>query len=393
MNFVIFYPLQPQTLVTLNSMKIITTNKQLLDFCHPLLISKTPLAIGIDTEFVRERTYWPKLCLIQITSPLANSGEPVLIDPLVGLDLSPFQELLAASHITKVIHSARQDIEIFWHEWHTLPISFFDTQLAAMVCGLGDGIGYSTLVNTLFEIELEKDSQYTDWSRRPLTEKQLTYATADVIHLIPAFEFLKDRLTQLNRWEWMEDDLTTLLHPLTYEADPQHAWLRIHSHRHKPQNLAFMQDVCAWREVNTILLNVNRGRLLRDECILKIGLTLPKTVEELIVLADSQTLTDALAQELFLIYQAALNKPKESWPDAPKKQILSTATRRRLETLREKLNEVAADLNVPARIIAPKQELIAIAEGRLEGNRLLTGWRYEIFGHMVEDIVTNDERS
>jgi ribonuclease D len=371
-------------------MKIITTNKQLLDFCHPLLTSKTPLAIGIDTEFVRERTYWPQLCLIQITSPLANPGEPVLIDPLVGLDLNPFQELLAASHITKVIHSARQDIEIFWHEWHTLPISFFDTQLAAMVCGLGDGIGYSTLVHTLFEIELEKDSQYTDWSRRPLTEKQLTYAMTDVIHLLPAFEFLKDRLTQLNRWDWMEDDLTTLLHPLTYEPDPQHAWLRIHSHRHKPQNLAFMQDVCAWREVNAVLLNVNRGRLLRDECILKIGLTLPKTKEELIVLADSQTLTDDLAQELFLVYQTALNKPKETWPEAPKKHILSPATRRRLELLREKLNEVAANLNVPARIIAPKQELIALAEGRLEGNRLLNGWRYEVFGLLANDIIDSN---
>ena len=371
-------------------MKIITTNTQLLDFCHPLLVSKTPLAIGIDTEFVRERTYWPKLCLIQITSPLSNPIEPVLIDPLVGLDLNPFQALLAAPHITKVIHSARQDIEIFWHEWRTLPKTFFDTQVAAMVCGLGEGVGYGTLVKTLFDTDLEKDSQYTDWSRRPLTEKQLTYALTDVIHLLPAFAFLKDRLTQLNRWSWMEDDLATLLNPLTYEVDPQHAWLRIHSHRHKSQNLALMQDVCAWREMNAIRLNVNRGRLLRDECILKIGLSLPKTLEELKVLANSTALTTSLMKELFDLYQAALKRPKTLWPSAPKKHVLSTLAHRRLKILRENLNEVAKALHVPARLIAPKNDLIALAKGQRDGNRILTGWRYEIFGHRVKDILPSN---
>jgi len=203
-------------------MNIITTNSQLLDFCNPILTSKTPLAIGIDTEFVRERTYWPKLCLIQMTSPLSNPGEPVLIDPLIGLDLNPFQALLAAPHITKVIHSARQDIEIFWHEWHTLPKTFFDTQVAAMVCGMGEGLGYGTLVKLLFDVELEKESQYTDWSRRPLSDKQVAYAQGDVTHLLPAFDILNNRLTELNRWDWMSDDLMILLNPSTYEVDPQH---------------------------------------------------------------------------------------------------------------------------------------------------------------------------
>lgn len=368
-------------------MKIIATNSQLLDFCHPLLVSKTPLAIGIDTEFIRERTFWPKLCLIQITSPLYHSTEPVLIDPLVKLDLTPFQSLLAATHITKVIHSARQDIEIFWHELRTLPQSFFDTQIAAMVCGLGDGIGYSTLVKLLFDIELDKASQYTDWSRRPLTSKQLVYALTDVVHLLPAYELLKEKLTQLNRWEWMDDDLATLLNPSTYETDPQHAWLRIHSHRHKPQNLAYMQEICAWREINATQLNVNRGRLLRDECVLKIGLTPPKTVEELIDLADSSMLSHELANELFEAIQVAFHKPKEQWPEAPKKHILSTKTRRHLELLRERLNQIAQELNVPARIIAPKQDLIALAEEQREGNRIMTGWRYDVFGRFVDELL------
>jgi ribonuclease D len=369
-------------------MKMITTNKELLEFCQPLLDSDEPLAIGIDTEFLRERTFWPKLCLIQITSPLVQPTEPLLIDPLLKLDLSPLQSILAASHITKVIHSARQDLEIFWHELRTLPEAFFDTQIAAMVCGLGDGVGYSTLVKLLFEKDVNKDSQYTDWSRRPLTDKQLAYALADAVYLLPAYEVLKEKLTQMNRWEWMEDDLSTLLSPTTYETEPEHAWLRIHSHRHKPHDLAYMQDVCAWREINATRLNVNRGRLLRDECVLKIGLTPPKTIEELIELADSPTITFELANELFETIVRAFDKPKESWPKPPKKHILSTITRQRLVLLREKLNEIAQKLNVPARIIAPKQDLIALAEGEQEGNRLMTGWRHEIFGQFVDEVLS-----
>lgn len=365
-------------------MSIINTNNQLKEFCHPLLTSKSPLAIGVDTEFIRERTYWPKLCLIQITSSLSNPHEATLIDPLADIDLSPFQALLEASHITKIIHSARQDIEIFWHEWQTLPKPFFDTQVAAMVSGLGDGIGYGGLVKLLFDCDLEKESQYTNWSRRPLTEKQLTYAQADVAHLLPAFDLLSQKLTELNRWEWMADDLATLLNPHTYIQDPLQAWLRIHTHRHKPQNLALLQDICAWREANAILLNVNRGRLIRDECILKIGLSLPKTLEELQTIADSSILTEALAQELFGLYQTALEKPKSLWPEAPKKHILSTTTRRRLEGLRSKLNEVSQELNVPARLIASKHDLIALAEGHRDGNRILKGWRWEVFGHLLE---------
>jgi ribonuclease D len=366
---------------------IITTDKQLYSFCQPLLETSQPIAIGMDTEFVRQHTFWPKLCLIQIIKNHSTSPDAVIIDPLSGIDLSPIQNLLVAPHITKVIHSARQDLEIFWHEWKTLPQNFFDTQIAAMVCGFGDGIGYSTLVKMLFDLELEKESQFTDWSRRPLSEKQLNYALADVLHLLPTYEILKDRLNQLDRFAWMEDDITTLLSPSTYQTDPKQAWLRIHSHRHKPQNLAFMQDVCAWREINATRLNVNRGRLLRDECILKIGLNLPTTAEELTELADSNILDSQLAQELLDICQNALQKPKELWPQAPKKHILSTSTRRRLERLREKLNQISQELNVPPRVIAPKSDLIALAEEKLEGNRLMTGWRYDVFGKFASELL------
>jgi len=369
-------------------MKIINTAEQLRDFCHPLLTSQHDLTIGIDTEFVRQRTYWPKLCLIQITCPNSFCSEAVLIDPLTGIDLSPFQALLAANHITKVIHSARQDIEIFWHEWKTLPQTFFDTQIAAMVCGLGDGIGYGTLVKSLFDSELDKDSQYTDWSHRPLTDKQLAYAVSDVNYLLPAFEILSKHLSELNRWEWMKDDLAVLLNPHTYEIDPQQAWLRIHTHRHKPQNLAFMQDICAWRETNAVRLNVNRGRLLRDECILNIGLSLPKTIEEFLLLADSPLLIEDMAQELFSLYQGALNKPKDLWPQAPKKKILSLTSRHLLGILREKLTQVAEDLNVPPRLIATKADLIDLVQGQWENNRILTGWRHDVFGHHAVNLCS-----
>jgi len=366
---------------------MISTPQKLIAFCEPLLSSHMPLAIGIDTEFIRKQTYWPKLCLIQITNPLKVPYETILIDPLSNLDLSLFQALLVAPHLTKVIHSARQDIEIFWHKWQVIPQPFFDTQIAAMVCGLGDGIGYSSLVKMLFNKELEKESQYTDWSRRPLTKKQWAYAIADATYLLPTFEFLRQQLTTLNRWEWMKDDLETLLKPTTYNLNPQQAWLRIRTHRYKPQNLALLQDICAWRETIAMQLNVNRGRLLRDECILKIGLKLPKTIDDLKMIANSSSLTDELAKELFSIYQIALSKPKEFWPDVPKKPSLPIPTRHHLAILREKLNKVATSLNVPARLIAPKNDLIALAEGRKEGNPILTGWRYKVFGYMVADTI------
>lgn len=381
------------SLVKLYLMNIINTNKQLEEFCHPLLVSKQPLAIGVDTEFIRERTYWPILCLIQVTSSLTNPQEAILIDPLADLDLSPFQALLASSHITKVIHSARQDIEIFWHEWRTLPTTFFDTQVATMVCGLGDGLGYSALVKSLFDCDLEKDSQYTDWTRRPLTEKQLTYAKADVTHLLPAFDFLSQKLTELNRWSWMADDLEVLLNLQTYSIDPQEAWLRIYTPRQKPQNLALLQDICAWREINATRLNVNRGRLLKNEQNLEISLTPAKTLNEFQEITGSNNLTPILAEELFALYQSALQKPKTLWPEAPKIHILPISKRDHLSALRSELNKIAQDLNVPARLIASKQDLIALAEGRLKDNRIMTGWRYEVFGCMVEGLLSRVESS
>jgi ribonuclease D len=365
-------------------MRIITTNLQLFDFCHTLLSSKIPLAIGIDTEFNRERTYWPDLCLIQVATP----EESLIIDPLSITDFTPFQALLVAPHITKVLHSARQDIEIFWHEWHTLPNNFFDTQIAATVCGLGEGMGYSALVKNLYNHDLEKDSRYTNWMVRPLTDKQLTYAINDVVYLLPIFHDLTQRLTQLNRLDWIADDILTLLTPGTYDVDPQTAWLRIHTHRHKPQNLAILQNICAWREINAIRLNVNRGRLLKDETILKIGLTSPQSVKEMkALLTKSAFLTDILIDELFAIYQAALKQPKTTWPLPLKKPILSELTHNRLKLLQDKLAQIAEDMSVPPRLIAPKADLIALADGQREGNRLLTGWRFEVFGGIALEIL------
>lgn len=368
-------------------MQTITTNEELLDFTASLLSSPIPLALGIDTEFVRERTYWPKLCLIQTTTSLSSESEVIFIDPLENLDLTSFQTLLAAPHITKVFHSGRQDLEICWHQWKTLPQPFFDTQLAAMVCGLGEGLGYNALVKTLFNEDIDKASQHTDWSRRPLTDKQIIYAERDVTYLLPAFEILSKKLTELNRWDWMNDDLTILLSSQTYEVDPQQAWLRLYTHRQKSSHLAVLKDICAWREINAVQLNVNRGRLLKDESILQISLTLPKTLKELQLLTDSPTLTEALAEDLFTIYLNALECPKELWPEAPlKKVVLSPQTRQKLKILQEKLNEVAEKLNIPIRLIARKNDLMAFAKGQKEDSRLLTGWRYDIFGHMIENI-------
>ena len=191
----------------------------------------------------------------------------------------------------------------------------------------------------------------------------------------------------------MADDLEVLLNPQTYSIDPQEAWLRIYTPRQKPQNLALLQDICAWREINATRLNVNRGRLLKNEQILEISLTPAKTLNEFQEITGSNNLTPILAEELFALYQTALQKPKTVWPEAPKIHILPISKRDHLSALRSELNKIAQDLNVPARLIASKQDLIALAEGRLKDNRIMTGWRYEVFGCMVEGLLSRVESS
>ena len=241
---------------------LINTNDRLRDFCESL---KGHAYITLDTEFMRDRTYWPKLCLIQVGA----EKESVAIDPLAeGLDLAPLLAVLDDPAITKVFHAARQDVEIFYNITGRVPHPIADTQVMGMVCGFGDAVGYEALVSKLVKGTIDKTSRFTDWSLRPLSEKQLAYALDDVRYLRPVYEKLKAKLGA--RQSWLTDEMAVLENPETYRLEPEQAWRRVKARIDKPKTFAFLRELCAWREREAQRLNIPRPRVLRDETLLEI---------------------------------------------------------------------------------------------------------------------------
>src|SRR5437763_5540397 len=238
----------------------ITTTADLAGFCESL---KGQPFVAVDTEFMRETTYWPKLCLIQAA---ADSAE-ACIDPLAeGLDLEPFLEILRDDAILKVFHAARQDVEIF-NNLNAMPVPLFDTQVAGMAAGFGEQIAYDALVRQMLKIELDKSSRFTDWARRPLSDNQLTYALADVTHLARLYPMLRERLEKEGRIGWVLDEMSNLTDPAVYDVEPENAWKRLRPRRHTVKYLAIYKAVAAWRERTAQTRDQPRGRILKDEAI------------------------------------------------------------------------------------------------------------------------------
>ena len=256
-------------------MNLITTTDDLAAFCKPLANAEF---IAVDTEFMRERTYWPKLCLAQVAGP----EEAAAIDALAeGIDLSPLDELMANPKVLKVFHAARQDLEIFYLRMNKVPTPLFDTQVAAMVCGHGEAASYETLATKLAKARIDKSSRFTDWSRRPLSERQITYALSDVTHLRVVYEKLRSQLEKSGRLSWIAEEMSVLNDPATYRADPELAWRRLKPRGASPRLLGVLKEVAAWRERTAQRIDIPRQRLLRDEQLLEIASHSPKTIEEL----------------------------------------------------------------------------------------------------------------
>ena len=256
-------------------MRLITETDALARACRGLSHADY---ITVDTEFMRERTYWPRLCLVQIGGP----DETAMIDALApDLDLAPLFALMADTGVLKVFHAARQDIEIFHHLSGEVPAPIFDTQVAAMVCGFGDSVGYDTLVAKLAKARIDKSSRFTDWARRPLTDKQLQYALSDVTHLRVAYEKIARRLERTGRAGWLDEEMAVLTDPATYAADPDEAWRRIKTRGRDPRFFALLREVAAWREREAQRRDVPRNRVLRDEALAEIAAHAPQTVEDL----------------------------------------------------------------------------------------------------------------
>ncbi len=357
-------------------MTLITDTDALAAFCQR---ASGADYVTVDTEFLREKTYWPQLCLVQV----ATADEAVAIDPLSEeLDMAPLYDLMADPAVLKVFHAARQDVEIFHHLTGAVPHPMFDTQVAAMVCGFGDSVGYETLVTKLANARIDKSSRFTDWSQRPLTERQLSYALSDVIHLRPAYEKLRRRLQRTGRSHWLEEEMAVLNDPATYVVEPETAWQRLKVRSTKPRFIAALKELAAWREREAQRRDLPRNRVLRDETLLEIAAHAPTTVEELgRTRGLGRGFTDGWqGAEVLGAIQRALDLPEEELPRVELRDEPPAGLAPVVELLRVLLKMKCDEHHVATRLVASAADLDAIAADDDAKAPALSGWRREVFG-------------
>jgi ribonuclease D len=346
--------------------------------------------VTIDTEFIRETTFWPELCLVQLAAP----GVTALIDPLApGIDLAPFFALMADEGTVKVFHAARQDIEIVFHLGGLIPHPVFDTQVAAMVCGFGDSVSYDQLVQKITGTRLDKSSRFTDWRRRPLSDKQLDYALADVTYLIEVYQHLKAELERENRAHWLNEEMEVLTARETYDPHPDDAWKRLRMRVKKPIELAIVQGVAAWRDREARERNVPRGRVIKDDAIFEIAQQAPRDTE---ALARLRTIPkgwerSSTAAALLKAVNAALDLPKDQLPRPPKFAQQPEGTGAATELLKVLLKLVAEEQGVATKVLASGDDIEQIAaSGESADVPALHGWRREVFGERALSLVRGE---
>jgi ribonuclease D len=356
-------------------MQPITTTKKLAEACARL--AKYPF-VTVDTEFQRETTYYPKLCIAQI----ASSDEAVVVDALAeGIDLTPFYTLMANEQVIKVFHAARQDIEICWHAAEVIPTPLVDTQVAAMVLGYGDSISYEQLVQRITGDSLDKSHRFTDWTRRPLSEAQLSYAVSDVTHLRDVYVRLAADLEERGRIEWMREELKVLTSPDTYRMEPEHAWERLKTRVRKPKELAILIEVAGWREHEARTRDVPRGRVLKDDVVGDIAIQAPTTMERL---AGLRSLPRGFersrwGEAIIEAVKRGLERDPKTLPrlDRAKPVLNGQAT---VELLKVLLRMTSERHGVAAKVIATVDDLDRIAADDEADVPAMSGWRRELFG-------------
>ena len=366
-------------------MKTITKTSELKDFCDRAADEKY---ITIDTEFLRERTYFSKLCLVQLAIPGDENENAVIVDTLVNnLDLSPLYEVFKNRNVVKVFHAARQDLEIFYLDSGIFPYPLFDTQIAAMVCGFGDQIAYETLVRQLAKQTLDKSSRFTDWSRRPLTDAQKKYALADVTHLRIIYETLSEKLLKTKRLKWVDEELKILISPKTYDFDPKNAWRRLKTKSNSRRFLGLAASLAEFREVFAQTKNIPRNRVIKDDALLELASNKPKTIDELsksrLLLREARK--GEIASGLLEAIEKGLNIPDEELPEKKErldKGILNSALS---DLLRVLLKSCSESSGVASKLIASAGDLDALAAGD-RSISALNGWRFEVFGKSALEL-------
>jgi ribonuclease D len=357
-------------------MRIITETAELKGFVDEL--EQGPFA-AIDTEFMRDQTYWPKLCLIQAAGPETAA----IIDPLAkGIDLAPVYHLLATKKVMKVFHAARQDVEIFHHQGKVIPEPLFDTQIAAMVCGFGEAASYETLVRKITKSEIDKSARFTDWSRRPLSKRQLEYALADVTHLREIYGTLAKDLQKSGRSHWVEEEEAALKDPMTYRLDPDDAWRRLKPRSTNKRFLTVLIAVAAWREREAQARDVPRNRILKDEALLEIAAHPPTTPE---ALSEIRAIPTGYAQSRAgkAIVAAVKEGLEAKLPDRmppPERPRMGEPSPPVLDLLKTLLRLKSHQFRVAPRLVADSADLERLAIGDDEGILALHGWRAEVFG-------------
>ncbi|MFV0386155.1 ribonuclease D [Paracoccus sp. (in: a-proteobacteria)] len=363
-------------------MSTITRTEDLARFCEA---AKSAPYVTVDTEFLRERTYWSRLCLIQLAIPPASDGdkqggEAVLVDPLAeGLSLEPLYDLFRHRQTMKVFHAARQDLEIFFHDASLFPEPLFDTQVAAMVCGFGEQVGYETLVRKIARAGLDKSSRFTDWSRRPLSDAQKAYALADVTHLRAIYEYLSAQLKQNGRESWLVEEMGVLTDPETYITRPGEAWMKVRTRTSSPRFLAILRELARFRESYAQDRDIPRSRVFKDDAMIELASTKPTNEADLgrsrLLLREARK--GEIAAGILAAVKAGLDardlpQPKKDEPGKPGNPALS-------DLLRVLLKAKADAAGVAPKLIASAADLDAIATGERDLSAL-QGWRSDVFG-------------
>jgi ribonuclease D len=344
--------------------------------------------VTVDTEFLRETTFWPKLCVVQLAAP----DEAHIVDALApGLDLAPFFALMRDESVLKVFHAARQDIEIIYHQGGFVPAPIFDTQVAAMVCGFGESISYDQLVARVTGGEIDKSHRFTDWSRRPLSPEQLTYALADVTFLRDVYKALQAKLDEENRADWVREEMSVLMSESTYRADPETAWERLKLRVKKPRELLVMKALAEWREREAQSRDVPRGRVLKDDAIYEIAQQAPTDAA---AFARLRTIPKGFersrqGEEILAVVRRAVETPREDWPRLPKGRSMPEGAGAAVDLMKVLLKLVAENHGVAAKVIATTDDLEDIASGGLDAPAL-TGWRRDLFGELALKVRTGE---
>ncbi|MFA4995311.1 MAG: ribonuclease D [Bdellovibrionales bacterium] len=360
-------------------MPLISTSQDLAVFC---LQQQKAEFVTIDTEFMRERTFWPKVCLIQI----GGINKSVAVDPLVeDIDLKPLFDLMNNPSVLKVFHAARQDVEIFYNLTGCVPTPMFDTQVAAMVCGYGEAASYETLAASLADAKVDKSSRFTDWAQRPLSEKQLTYALGDVVYLRDVYLKLKALLEKNNRASWVQEELAVLTNPATYASNPREAWHRLKLRSDKPRLRALAQELAAWRDIEAQRINVPRSRVLRDEALLEIVYHPPRSAQDL---ARIRGLSNNFAEgrqgsEILKAVARAMELPPDQCPEGGDRRVIPGGLGPSVDLLKVLLKQVSEEHGVATKLIATTDDLEDIMVDDTADIPVLRGWRRELFGNLA----------